>query len=122
MQRTIRKHQIISLSAVLMLPLFLFATTTGDNPDATVDKTSTTSSYIVQASSVATAKTFVTSAGGKVTAILKIIDAVGAELSEEQVEWLRAQPEGIRVFKDSTLNVSGSVTDDDRRQSGRNRR
>ena len=109
MQRTFRRHQIITLIAVLMLPLFLFVTMTGNSPGSTANKDSKTSSYIVQASSAATAKTFVTRAGGQVTAILKIIDAVGAELSEEQVEWLRAHPEGIKVFKDGTLNVSGSV-------------
>ncbi len=116
MQRTIRRHQVISLVVVLILPLFLIATSTGKNPDSTVDKAATTSSYIVQASSAAIAKTFVTRAGGKITAILNIIDAVGAELSEEQVEWLRSQPEGIRVFKDATLNVSGSVIETHGRQ------
>ena len=42
MQRTFRRHQIITLIAVLMLPLFLFVTMTGNNPGSTANKDSKT--------------------------------------------------------------------------------
>ena len=80
MQRTFHKHQVFSLIAVLMLPLFLFETTPGRTSESIADNASTTSSYIVQASSAADAKNFVIKVGGRVTATLNIIDAVGAEL------------------------------------------
>jgi len=107
MQRSFHKHQIFSLIVLLMLPLFLFGTTAGRSSEPSADSASTTSSHIVQASSAGAAKNFVIQAGGTVTATLNIIDAVGAELTEKQTEWLRAQPERIRIFDDGTLEVNG---------------
>jgi len=111
MQRTIHKHQVFSLIAVLMLSLFLFETTPGRHSESIANNALITSSYIVQASSAADARNVVIKVGGRVTATLNIINAVGADLSEDQVEWLRTQPERIKVFRDSTLNVSGSVAE-----------
>jgi serine protease AprX len=65
------------------------------------------SSYIVQAASADAAKSAVMKVGGRVTATLNIINAVGAELSEDQIECLRAEAERIRIFVDGTLEVSG---------------
>ena len=109
MQRRLHKHQIFRLIAVLMLPLFLFDTTPGKNSESTANNTSTTSSYIVQASSAAIAEMAVIKVGGRVTATLNIINAVGAELDENQVDSLRSQSEQINVYKDETLDVSSSV-------------
>ncbi len=106
MQRTPHKYQLVRLIAVLLLPLFLIETTPGRNSESMANNGSTTSSYIVQASSTAIARDFVIKAGGTVIATLNIIDAVGAELSEEQIEWLRSQPDRIRIFNDGTLEVS----------------
>ncbi len=111
MRLRFRKHQIFRSIAVVILPLFLFGTTTGRVPESIVNNASATSSYIVRASSVGAAKNFVIKVGGRVTATLTIIDAVGAELSEEQVELLRTKLQRIKVFKDGTLNVSGSVAE-----------
>ena len=124
MRRTIHKLQVFSLIALLMLPLFVHETTPDTVPesitntsDAPADHaltsapsriTSATSSYIVQASSAVAAKSFVIDVGGRITATLNIIHAVGAELNDAQVEWLRSQPERIRVYDDDTLNVTGS--------------
>ena len=107
MRPTFHRQQIISLIIVLMLPLFPLATTTGEIPQSSAGKVSKTSSYIVQASSAAVAKNFVIKAGGTVTATLNIIDAVGANLTREQTEWLRAQPDRIKIFDDGTLEISG---------------
>ncbi len=109
MERGFHKHQIFRLIALLMLPLFLLETTTGRNSESTKINESATSSYIVQASSTSAAQNYVIRVGGKVTGTLTIINAVGAQLNEAQVDSLRSQPELIKVFKDETLNVSSSV-------------
>ncbi len=126
MQRTIHRIKVFSLIALLMLPFFLPETTPGKTSESITSApashahaptnapakiTSPTSSYIVQASSAVAAKTFVIDVGGRITATLNIIHAVGAELNDEQVEWLRSQPERITVFEDNTLNISGSVAE-----------
>ncbi len=98
MQRTIHRLKVFSLIALLMLPLFLPETTPGKTSESTTTSapashahaptnapariTSTTSSYIVQASSAVAAKKFVVDIGGTVTATLNIIHAVGDELND----------------------------------------
>lgn len=108
MKHARHRFRLLALIAVLMLPPFIFQPTSdeirGSNPDA-----SATSSYIVQASTATTARDLVIGIGGHVTATLEIINAVGAELSQDQVERLRSGPEMPRIYADGTLNVSGSA-------------
>jgi len=107
MQLSFNKLQIFSLLALLMLPIFAYQTATGRGSESSRVVEPTISSYIVQAASADAAELAVIKVGGRVTATLNIINAVGAELSDEQVEWLRAQPERIRIFVDGALEVSG---------------
>ena len=109
MRQRFNIHHGLVLFAMVLLPLFLLQTTPGQNPASTNSSASTTSSYIVQAESAAMARDFVIEAGGRVTATLTIIDAVGARLNDAQVSWLRAQQGQIIVFADAKVEVSGSV-------------
>ena len=106
MQRSFNKLQIFSLLALLMLPVLAYQTATGRASESSRVVEPTISSYIVQAASADAAELAVIKVGGRVTATLNIINAVGAELSEEQIEWLRAQPERIRIFVDGALEIS----------------
>ena len=106
-------HHSLGLLIILCLPLFALQTTPGHNPVSTNSNALNTSSYIVQATSTADAKRLVVKAGGTVTTTLNIIDAVGANLSEEQVSWLRSQPDRITVYRDGSLEVSGPVIESD---------
>ena len=63
-------------------------------------------SYIVQASSLNHARVAVIDAGGLITHELGIINAVGAELTDTQLEFVR-DTEGVRrVYEDRELNTS----------------
>ena len=66
----------------------------------------TTSRYIVQATNLEQARTFVIEAGGEVTHELDIIHAVGATLSDEQLEVVRARAGVKRVYEDRAVNTS----------------
>ena len=107
MQRRYLRHQFFALISIMMLAVFLFQTTTGRDAESTRAAEATKSSYIVQASSAAVAETAVITVGGRITATLNIINAVGAELNEKQLNLLRSQSEQIKVFRDETLEVSG---------------
>ena len=86
MQLSFNKLQIFSLLALLMLPIFAYQTATGRGSESSRVVEPTISSYIVQAASADAAELAVIKVGGRVTATLNIINAVGAELSDEQVE------------------------------------
>jgi serine protease AprX len=107
MQRSFNRYQLFSLAILLMLAVFAYQTVTGRDSESSRAAESTISSYIVQATSADAAESAVMKVGGRVTAILKIINAVGAELSEDQIECLRAEAERIRIFVDGSLEVSG---------------
>ena len=62
-------------------------------------------SYIVQAKDLMTATNAVRSVGGEITHELGVIRAVGANLTQSQVESLRAMA-GLRIHDNSSLEVS----------------
>ena len=63
-------------------------------------------SYIVQAGSVDQAKTIIARAGGQVTHVLEIINAVGAQLTDKQLASVRAQKGLGRVYEDRVVTAS----------------
>ncbi len=63
------------------------------------------SSYIVQGTDLASTAAAVRRAGGRITHELGIINAVGAEMTAEAVERLRARP-GLHVYGDRALRTS----------------
>lgn len=111
MQWTVKAHHAIGLVAVLLLTLTLYGLSTEGSIDAAEGYGAVTDSFIVQASSGAAAKTAVTRVGGRVTDILDIINAVGAELTVEQAAQLRSLRGKIKVFPNKKLNVSGSAAE-----------
>ena len=113
MHQRLEKQQATGLGALLLLPVFLLLATSGGPPGPGIESAATPSSYIVQAASAAEAERLVVRAGGEVTATLTIINAVGANLNEEQVAWLRSRAGRIKVYADATLNVSGAVAETD---------
>lgn len=62
-------------------------------------------SYIVQSSDLESAAEAVRSAGGSVVEELAIIDAVTAELTEDQVELLRDSDDVRRVWRDRVAEI-----------------
>lgn len=111
-----RRRTLIFCAMGLLVPALLWPLLqTGASPAATLAQAAETaplrSSYIVQSTSAVAAQRVVEQAGGKVTATLNIINAVGAELDSAQVTWLRNQSDDIRVYDDGTLEVSGEVKD-----------
>ncbi len=80
-------------------------------PDVSPTLTTKSGSYIVQAVTAATAERLVNDVGGVVTATLNIINAVGANLDDTQLERLRSSPGIVRVHLDRSLEVSGYVAD-----------
>jgi len=109
MRRTFDKQRLFILIGLLVPTLFLYQAMVEGVSNSTEVVGSEESSYIVQASSADAAEMAVIKIGGRVTATLNIINAVGAVLSEEQADSLRSQAAQITVFKDETLEVSSSV-------------
>ena len=106
-----RKRSILKSAAILLLPLILAGTVSQRSVETVAVNEPEISSYIVQAASVAEAEILVTRAGGTVTASLEIINAVGADLTREQLAWLREHFQHVRVFEDSSLSVTGPVAE-----------
>ena len=107
MKWTLLKYRQIFL--VVALPMFFLATSTRELAGPRLSVSSHTESYIVQASTAATAKASVLDVGGTVTATLNIINAAGANLTREQVDQLRSQTEPLTIYADDTLKISGAV-------------
>ena len=112
MQKGTFTYAGIGLTGVLLLAIFLAA---APDTDVVRDEARTapavTESYIVQASSADEAARWVARAGGAVTASLPIINGVGATLDEDQVAWLQANAERLRITPDATLEVSGTAAE-----------
>ena len=64
-------------------------------------------SYLVQATSLETARGLIQEVGGEVTADLNIIRAVAALLTDRQLQVLKAQHPAARVWVDGELTASG---------------
>jgi len=77
--------------------------------DFTLAQPTSTNSYIVQGRDVAAAESAVQSVGGLITDELRIIRAVGADLTDAQVEKLRDYGEGITIYENKRVKVSGLV-------------
>ena len=103
-------HRTPAMTAPLMLALVILCATPGGSASQH-DDAAVSERYIVRAASARASRDLVTEAGGRVTAMLNIIDAVGAELTEEQIAWLQAQPDVISISRDAALEVSGDVAE-----------
>ncbi len=67
--------------------------------------------YIVQAESLTQAKDLVTRVGGSITHELRVINAVGATLTERQLDALRESDKLRRVYKDRQLETTAAIDD-----------
>jgi hypothetical protein len=110
-----RSHALTTIAAATSLAFTLAAcqgttvsSTQSDSARTSVAPSAQTSSYIVQAKSLAAAKAAVKRVGGMITHELGIIDAVGARLSPAQAETLRAH--GSTVFVDSMIEPTSTTT------------
>ncbi|MBW7886273.1 MAG: S8 family serine peptidase, partial [Caldilineaceae bacterium] len=72
----------------------------------------TTRSVIIQAGSADDAQLLVRRAGGTVTHSLPVINAVGARLTMEQLDWLRASAPSARVYADHQVEIAGPLIPD----------
>jgi serine protease AprX len=113
MQMTTRKIALTTLAAATSLALTLAMSPTtvasplGASPtDRSATSQAQTASYIVQAPSLAAARSAVVKVGGTITHELDIIDAVGATLAPAQAETLRAA--GITLFEDAKVQTSAT--------------
>ena len=92
------------LSALVLLSLVL-------TPLGAVAPAGPMAEVIVQAQDAASAAALVQSVGGTVTHELDIIDAVGAQLSPAQLDMLRGQGQGLRIYPNGQVHAAqGSGT------------
>ena len=70
----------------------------------------TAGSYIVQAADIDQAKTAVIETGGQITHELEIIHAVGATLTNDQLQTIRTRGEVKRVYEDRAVSTSDAST------------
>ncbi|MFT5140483.1 MAG: hypothetical protein ACI9CB_002147 [Rhodothermales bacterium] len=85
----------------------VFFLTACQQPDTKRNTSVDAASYIVQAASLDQALVATTDIGGEITHKLRIINAVGANLTPSQVEILR-QMEGIKVLDNGRVEVSST--------------
>jgi len=107
-----RERHYCRFAVVLSAAVCILSSLHGDLPTtATVDRYSTDPIrvYIVQSADAAAAEAIVVDVGGRVLDRLEIIDAVGAELTDEQATALRRRTGIVSVYADRIVRLSGAV-------------
>lgn len=104
--KTTTRSLLITVTALLGTASLLFAVHPTDND------TAMRSSYIVQGQDLDTLRSLVSAEGGNITHELRIINAVAADLTPDQLATLRAAPGIRRIYGNTAVEAAGKPNKD----------